>query len=59
MTDAVHAAGGRIITQLWHTSAISQHPDTPLGGARPLSACVDPNKFLSPPQTRSDRCRGP
>ena len=26
VTDAVHAAGGRIIAQLWHTGAIS-HPD--------------------------------
>src|SRR5579863_1638693 len=36
VTDAVHAAGGRIIAQLWHTGAIS-HPDL-RGGARPLSA---------------------
>ena len=43
VTDAVHAAGGRIITQLWHTGAIS-HPDL-LGGARPLSASnVDPQQ---------------
>jgi 2,4-dienoyl-CoA reductase-like NADH-dependent reductase (Old Yellow Enzyme family) len=26
VTDAVHAAGGRIIAQLWHTGAIS-HPE--------------------------------
>jgi N-ethylmaleimide reductase len=36
VTDAVHAAGGRIIAQLWHTGAIS-HPDL-RGGAQPLSA---------------------
>jgi len=36
VTDAVHAAGGRIIAQLWHTGAIS-HPDL-RGGALPLSA---------------------
>jgi N-ethylmaleimide reductase len=27
VTDAVHAAGGRIIAQLWHTGAMS-HPDS-------------------------------
>jgi N-ethylmaleimide reductase len=36
VTDAVHAAGGRIIAQLWHTGAIS-HPDL-RGGQQPLSA---------------------
>src|ERR1700685_3067462 len=41
VTDAVHAAGGRIIAQLWHTGAIS-HPEL-LGGAQPVSASnVDP-----------------
>lgn len=43
VTDAVHAAGGRIIAQLWHTGAIS-HPDL-RGGALPLSASdVDPEQ---------------
>src|SRR6201988_1538071 len=36
VTDAVHAAGGRIIAQLWHTGAIA-HPDV-RGGTQPLSA---------------------
>lgn len=36
VTDAVHAAGGRIIAQLWHTGAIA-HPDV-RGGTAPLSA---------------------
>jgi N-ethylmaleimide reductase len=36
VTDAVHAAGGRIVAQLWHTGAIA-HPDL-RGGALPLSA---------------------
>ena len=41
VTDAVHAAGGRIIAQLWHTGAIS-HPDL-RDGLQPLSASdVDP-----------------
>ncbi len=33
VTDAVHALGGRIVLQLWHTGAAS-HPDH-LGGALP------------------------
>ena len=36
VTDAVHAAGGRIIAQLWHTGVIA-HPDM-RGGSQPLSA---------------------
>jgi N-ethylmaleimide reductase len=41
VTDAVHAAGGRIIAQLWHTGSIS-HPEL-RGGQQPLSAsAVDP-----------------
>ncbi len=43
VTDAVHAAGGRIIAQLWHTGAIS-HPEL-RAGALPLSASdVDPQQ---------------
>jgi N-ethylmaleimide reductase len=36
VTDAVHAAGGRIIAQLWHTGAIS-HPEL-RNGLQPVSA---------------------
>lgn len=36
VTDAVHAAGGRIIAQLWHTGSIA-HPDV-RNGTQPLSA---------------------
>src|ERR1700750_1787920 len=36
VTDAVHAAGGRIIAQLWHTGAMS-HPQL-RNGLQPLSA---------------------
>src|SRR5713101_3965761 len=44
VTDAVHATGGRIIAQLWHTGAIS-HPEL-LGGAQPVSASnVDPGQI--------------
>jgi len=41
VTDAVHATGGRIIAQLWHTGAIS-HPEL-RDGLQPVSASdVDP-----------------
>jgi N-ethylmaleimide reductase len=41
VTDAVHAAGGRILAQLWHTGAIS-HPEL-RDGLQPVSASdVDP-----------------
>jgi N-ethylmaleimide reductase len=44
VTDAVHAAGGRIVAQLWHTGAIS-HPDL-LDGAQPVSASnVNPDQI--------------
>src|ERR1700747_1087839 len=44
VTNAVHAAGGRIITQLWHTGAIS-HPEL-LAGAQPVSASnVNPGQL--------------
>jgi 2,4-dienoyl-CoA reductase-like NADH-dependent reductase (Old Yellow Enzyme family) len=35
VTDAVHAAGGRIVAQLWHMGRLV-HPD--LGGGQPLSS---------------------
>jgi len=51
VTDAVHAAGGRIIAQLWHTGAIS-HPDL-LDGAQPVSASnVDPGQISVTPTGR-------
>jgi N-ethylmaleimide reductase len=51
ITDAVHAAGGRIVAQLWHTGALS-HPDL-LGGALPLSASdVDPEQISVTPAGR-------
>lgn len=36
VTDAVHAAGGRIALQLWHVGRIS-HPDLQPGGALPVA----------------------
>lgn len=36
VTDAVHAAGGRIVLQLWHVGRIS-HPSLQPGGARPVA----------------------
>jgi N-ethylmaleimide reductase len=51
VTNAVHAAGGRIIAQLWHTGAIS-HPDL-RGGLQPLSASdVDPLQVSVTPSGR-------
>ncbi|OHV03745.1 alkene reductase [Methylorubrum extorquens] len=38
VTDAVHAAGGRILAQLWHMGRVV-HPSF-LGGAQPVSASV-------------------
>ena len=37
VTDAVHAAGGRIVCQLWHVGRIS-HPSLQPGGVLPVSA---------------------
>ena len=51
VTDAVHAADGRIIAQLWHTGAMS-HPDL-LNGASPLSAsAVNPEQISVTPAGR-------
>jgi N-ethylmaleimide reductase len=51
VTDAVHAAGGRIVSQLWHTGAIS-HPEL-RGGALPLSASdIDPLQVSVTPTGR-------
>ena len=42
VTDAVHAAGGRIVAQLWHVGSIS-HPDFQPDGALPVScSAVNP-----------------
>ena len=40
VTDAVHAKGGRMFAQLWHTGR-SSHVDV-TGGPQPVSASVDP-----------------
>ncbi len=37
VTDAIHAAGGRIFLQLWHVGRIS-HPSTQAGGTLPVGA---------------------
>jgi N-ethylmaleimide reductase len=51
VTDAVHAAGGRIIAQLWHTGAIS-HPEL-REGLQPVSASdVDPLQISVTPSGR-------
>jgi N-ethylmaleimide reductase len=43
VTDAVHAAGGRIVAQLWHMGRLV-HPDY-LGGRAPLSASATTAPF--------------
>ena len=51
VTDAVHASGGRMIAQLWHTGAIS-HPEL-REGAQPVSASsVDPGQISVTPTGR-------
>src|ERR1700732_1683574 len=40
VTGAVHAAGGRIVAQLWHTGAIA-HPDVRGGSPPPSASDVD------------------
>ncbi|MFM1989429.1 MAG: hypothetical protein RJA99_2386 [Pseudomonadota bacterium] len=37
VADAVHAAGGRIVAQMWHVGAVS-HPDLQPGGLAPVSS---------------------
>src|ERR1700761_3241679 len=46
ITDAVHAKGGRMISQLWHTGR-SSHMEL-IGGGRPVSASVDPAYWEDP-----------
>jgi N-ethylmaleimide reductase len=41
ITDAVHAAGGRIVIQLWHVGRIS-HVSLQPGGAAPVSSTARP-----------------
>ena len=56
VADAVHAAGGRILAQLWHTGAIS-HPEL-RGGLQPLSASdVDPLQVSVTPTGRKPTVR--
>src|ERR1700685_3417430 len=56
VTDAVHAAGGRIIAQLWHTGAIS-HPEL-RNGLQPVSASdVDPLQISVTPSGRKPTVR--
>lgn len=43
VTDAVHAAGGRIVCQLWHVGRIS-HVDLQPGGAAPVAPSAIPAK---------------
>src|SRR3984885_1634910 len=56
VTDGVHAVGGRIIAQLWHTGAIS-HPEL-RDGLQPVSASdVDPLQISVTPTGRKPTVR--
>lgn len=46
VTDAVHAAGGRIVIQLWHVGRIS-HVSLLPGGAAPVSSTSQPSKAMT------------
>jgi N-ethylmaleimide reductase len=53
VTDLVHALGGRIVLQLWHTGAGS-HPDH-LGGALPAGpSAIDPGEICPTPYGRKE-----
>ncbi len=53
VTDVVHALGGRIVLQLWHTGAAS-HPDH-LGGALPAGpSAVNPHEISPTPYGRKE-----
>jgi len=45
ITDAVHAAGGKIVIQLWHVGRISH--SSLLGGAAPVSSTDKPAKGMT------------
>jgi N-ethylmaleimide reductase len=46
ITDAVHAKGGRMFSQLWHTGRAS-HVDM-TDGAMPVSASINPDYWVDP-----------
>ena len=48
VTDAVHAAGGRIILQLWHAGRISHPSVQPDGGAPVAPSAVAPEGSVNP-----------
>ncbi|MDX3191851.1 alkene reductase [Streptomyces sp. MN03-5084-2B] len=50
VTDVVHALGGRIVVQLWHTGAVS-HPDL-LGGRPAGPSAVNPEEPVYLPSGR-------
>ena len=46
VTDAIHAAGGRIFAQLWHVGAVS-HPDLQDGGLPVAPSAINPDSFVA------------
>ena len=59
VTDAVHAAGGRIFAQLLHTGRIGHPLLLPMVWSRSLPALSRPRERCSPPTgPESSSCRG-
>lgn len=55
ITEAVHAAGGKMIAQLWHVGAIS-HPDFQPNGDLPVAAsAINPGGFTHTPNGKRER----
>jgi len=55
VAQAVHAAGGRIVAQLWHVGAIS-HPDLQPGGVLPVSSSpYNPGDTVHTPRGKQPR----
>ncbi len=55
VTDAVHAAGSKIVAQLWHVGAIS-HPEFQPGGGLPVSSsAVNPGGVVRTPSGKQER----
>lgn len=68
VTDAVHAAGGQIVLQMWHVGRISHPVYQPLGGqpvapsaVKPAGQAITPQglqPFVTPRALETDEIRG-
>ncbi|MGA3295684.1 MAG: NADH:flavin oxidoreductase [Candidatus Acidiferrales bacterium] len=56
VVDAVHAAGGRIFSQLWHVGAVQSPGDPPKLPASPISpsGLLKPDTKIGEPMTQAD-----